>query len=376
VRKKLALLLALVALAGGGAAGAWWMQPRGPRAPLPARPPDDDLQLLVSLFDASEPREPPHDRLASAAGELVLARARDGAVLAFPADGGAPRTVASLDGPAWGLAIAGGTLFLSTSIRARSGDGRRAGSTSALPPVGGPAPSTGATGSGPRAAVVRVALAGGPPRVVTEALAHPRALASDGHWVFAVDVDASEAGLLRHSTIVRLSADGGPPWVLARSEGEVDRLALDGANLYWADPLDGAIRAVPKAGGETRTLAAERGLPEQLVLSGDALAWVERRSETVFTMPASGGTPRAIAQDFAGFASLVVDRRGAWWTPTSAADGRYRVLFAPLAGGDSQLAGDSAEPIDALASDGVHLYWARDGEVSRADAPPSPANGR
>jgi hypothetical protein len=363
LRKNLALLLALVVLAAGGVGVAWWMQPRGPIAPLPARPPDDDLSLLVSLYDASEPREHPHDRLASTpmirprsgeagdvpSGELVLARARDGAVLAFPADGGAPRTLATLDGPAWNLAIAGGTVFLST---------------------------TRATDAAPRGAIVRVALAGGPTHVVSDALAHPRAIASDGRSVFAVDVDASEAGLLRRSTIVRVPADGGQPSILARSDGEIDRLALDAANLYWADPLDGAIRTVPKAGGEPRTLAAERGLPEQLVLSGDTLAWVERRSETVFTMPASGGSPRAVAQDFAGFANLVVDRRGAWWTPTSAADGRYRVLSAPLAGGDSQLAGDSAEPVDALASNGVHLYWARNGEVSRADATPSPAESR
>jgi hypothetical protein len=348
LRKKLALLLALVAIVTGGVGVAWWLQPRGPIAPLPVRPPDDDLQLLVSLHDASEPRERPRDGLAAVPGELVLARARDGAVLAFPADGGAPRTVANLGGPAWGLAIASGAVFLSTERT---------------------------TDAAPRAAVVRVPLAGGPTRVVTDSLAHPRALASDGRSVFAVDVDASEAGLLRRSTIVRIAADGGPTAVLARSDGEIDRLALDAANLYWADPLDGAIRAVPKAGGEPRTLAAERGLPEQLVVSGDTLAWVERRSETVFTMPASGGSPRAVAQDFAGFAGLVVDRRGAWWTPTSAADGRYRVLFAPLAGGDSELAGDSAEPVDALASDGVHLYWARNGEVSRADTAALPAQG-
>jgi hypothetical protein len=348
VRRTLLLLLALVAVVAGGAAVAWWLQPRGPIAPLPATPPDDDLPLLVALHDASEPLEHARDRLVLAPGirprsgeELVLARARDSMVLAFPADGGAPRRIARLDGPAWDIAIAGEALFLSTS----------------------------------RGAVLRVALAGGAPRVVTQALAHPRVLASDGHWVFVVDVDASEAGLLRRSAIVRLSADGGPPSVLARSDGVIDRLALDDANLYWADALEGAIRAVPKAGGDVRTLAAERGLPEQLVLSGGALTWVERRRETLFTMPASGGVPHAIAQDFGGFASLVVDRRGAWWTSEAAADGRYHVVTVPPGGGDSRPAGDSAEPIEALASDGAHLYWARGGEVSRVDAVASAEDG-
>jgi hypothetical protein len=341
LRKNLALLLTLVVLTAGGVGVAWWLQPRGPIAPLPVRPPDDDLQLLIALHDASEPLERPRDRLAAARGELVLVRASDRRVVAFPTDGGAPRTLARLDDPAWGVALAGGSLFLSTA----------------------------------RGAVVRVGLGGGAPHVVTDALANPRALASDGPSIFVVDVDAREAGLLRHSAIVRISADGSPASVLARSDGVVDSLALDGANVYWADPLDGAIRAVPKAGGEIRTLAAERGLPEQLVLSGDTLTWVERRSESLFTMPTSGGIPHVVAEDFAGFANLVVDRRGAWWMSEGAVDGRYRVLTVPVGGGDSQPAGDSAEPIDALASDGVHLYWARNGEVSRADATPSSADG-
>jgi hypothetical protein len=338
-----------VALAGGGAAVAWWMQPSAPPRSLPARPPDDDLALLVSLHDASEPRERPRDLLVAAGGQLVLARARDDTLVAFPAAGGPPRTVARLDGPAWGLVLAERTLWLSTTRTSEAG---------------------------PRGAVVRVPLSGAPPRIVSEALAHPRAIASDGRWVFVVDVDESEAGLLRRSTIVRLAAEGGPPSVLARSDAEVAGVALDDANVYWADPLDGTIRTVPKAGGDARSLASERGLPEQLVVSGDTLVWVERRSESVWTMRTSGGAPRAVAQDFAGFANLVADRRGVWWTSEGAVDGRYRVLSAPLAGGDSRPAGDSAEPIDALATDGAHLYWARNGQVSGADAPASAEDRR
>jgi hypothetical protein len=333
LRKKLTPLLVLAALVAAGAFVAWWMQPEPPRAALPSKPPDDDLVMLASLLDAGEPREPAHDQLVAGGGAVYLARASDHTIVATPAGGGAPRTLARLDGPAGGMALAGGALWLST-----------------------------ASGS-----LVSVPVAGGPPRVVAKGLSRPRAVASDGHWVFVVDSEAGEAGLLRTSAVVRVPVEGGAPVVVGRCEGDVTGIALDDANAYWADEFDGTIVAAPKAGGEPRSLVTGRGLPEQLVASGDALYWVERRSETVWTMPKAGGTARAIAQDFAGFAHLVVDPRGVWWATEAPEAGRFRVLTAPARGGESAPASDAVDAIDALASDGEHLYWARGGEASRVE---------
>jgi hypothetical protein len=361
LRKNLTLLAALAALVGAGGAVAWWMRPEPPRAALPAKPPDDDIAMVASLLDGSEPREAAHDRLAAYAGSLYLARASDRAILATPADGGAARVVAHLDGPAWGMAVAAGGVWLSTARaddagpappeRGRTGDG-----TSPAPP------ERGRTGK-----VVRVPLEGGAPRVVADGLHRPRALASDGRWVFVVDSEAGDGGLLRASTIVRVPAEGGAPVVVARCEGDVTGIALDDANAYWADEFDGTIVAVPKAGGEPRSLATGRGLPEQVVAYGDALYWVERRSETVVAMPRAGGPPRHVVQDFAGFSHLVVDERGVWWATEAPEAGRFRVLRAPPSGGEPSPASEAVDGIDALASDGAHLYWARNGEVSRVD---------
>lgn len=332
-------MLALAAAVGGAGSLAWWMQP-APHVALPATPPDDDLQMVAALIEAGEPRDRPRDLLVAGSGELVLARASDNSLVATPARGGAARTVARLDGPAWGMALADGALWLST---------------------------TRAQDAGARGAVVKAPLAGGALRVIADGLVRPRALASDGRWVFVVDVDASEGGLLQKSVLLRLPVDGGSSSVVARCESEVTGIALDETNAYWADRFEGTIASVPKAGGEPRALATERGLPEQLVVHGDALYWVERRSETVWTMPKAGGAPRTIAQDFAGFASLVVDARGVWWSSEQAIEGRFRVLTAPRSGGESSLASETVGPIDALASDGAHLYWARGGEVSRVE---------
>jgi hypothetical protein len=338
LRKNLTRLALLVALVGTGALVAWWMRPRPPRVALPATPPDDDLEMLAAIFDAGAPHEPSHDLLVAGAGELYLARSSDDTIVAVPRSGGPPRTIARLEGPIWGMALADGALWLTT---------------------------TRLTDTHARGAVERIPVAGGAPTVVAEGLARPRAIASDGRWVFVVDVDASEPGLLHRSAIVRLPAAGGPPVIVGRCEGEVTGVLLDDANVYWANRFDGTIVAAPKAGGDPRSLATERGLPEQLVESGGDLYWVERRSETVWSMPKAGGGPRTIVQDFAGFANLVVDARAIWWTSEAAVAGRFRVLTAPAAGGDATPASEAVDGIDALASDGTHLYWARGGEVSR-----------
>jgi hypothetical protein len=350
VRKNLPALLALAALVGAGALVAWWMRPEAPPVALPAKPPVDDLEMLTALFDGGAPREPAHDLLVAGAEELYLARANDGTIVAVPKTGaGIPRKVAQLPGVARGMALAEGALWVSTTRDTAADGGHVA--------AGG--------------AVLRVPLAGGAPSVVADGLASPHAIASDGRAVFVVDVDAREPGLLRSSVIERIPASGGKPAAIGRCEGEVTALALDDASVYWADPFDGTIVAAPKAGGDRRSLAVERGLPEELTLHGGALYWVERRSETVWTMPAAGGTPRPIVQDFAGFANLVVDDRGVWWVSEAPLAGRFRVLTIAAAGSESSPASEAVEAIDALASDGAHLFWARGGEVSRVPALPA-----
>jgi len=301
---------------------------------------DDDLELLSTIADAAAPGEPAHepvrDRLVAGPGpDVYLARASDRAVLAVPKAGGAPRVLARLDEPASALAVGGGALWI-----------------------------------GSRHAILKLPLAdGGAPAVVARGLAGPRSVASDGTWTFVVDVDASRGGMLPRSTIVRLPADGGPPAVVGRATGDVEDVALGDANVYWADALEGTIVAAPEAGGEPRAIATERGLPGEVVVAGGDLYWVERRSESVWTMPAAGGAPRRMTQDFAGFADLVADARGVSWRTEAAVDGAFRVLTAPRAGGDAVPASVAARGIDALAGDGEHLYWSRDGVVSRVLAP-------
>jgi hypothetical protein len=324
-----AVLLGVLVAAG---LGAWWLFAEDRRPALPAMAPHDDLDLVTALLDGAT-AEPPRDVLLAGADELYLARGSDTKVAAVAKKGGATRTLAVLDGPAHGMALAGGALWVTT-----------------------------------RHAIEKVPIAGGEPQVVAGGLARPRAVASDGTWVFVVDVDPDRKGMTHASAVARLPAAGGEPTVLGRSDGEITDLAVDDANVYWADRLEGNLVAVPKTGGAPRVLAGDRGLPGSLVVAGDALTWVEKRSESLWTMPKAGGPPRQLAQDFAGFANLVADARGVFWTNEAAVDGAFRVLTVGKTGEEEPVSA-AVDGVDALASDGERVYWERNGVPSLVQRP-------
>lgn len=315
-----------------GVMGAWWFYAGEKPAAIPAAAPHDDLDLVTALLDGA-PAEPPRDVLLAGGDELYEARASDGKVVAVAKKGGEVRTLAPLDAPAHGMALAGGALWVTTGK-----------------------------------SVVKVLVAGGQPPVVVARLARPSAIASDGTWVFVVDVDPSRQGMTHASAVVRIPAAGGEPTVLGKSEGEIVNVALDDARVYWADRLDGSLVSVAKTGGAPHVLATDRGLPGFVAVEGDALTWVEQRSESLWTMPKAGGAPRRLAQDFAGFANVVVDARGVFWTNEAAVEGLFHVLTVGKTG-DVDTVSAAVDGVDALASDGERLFWDRGGAVSAVEGP-------
>jgi hypothetical protein len=312
----------------GAAAAAWWIWGRETHAPLPATSPTDDLELVAGLLDGAT-TEPPHDLLVAGRDERYLARAGDRTLVAFGADGGAPRTLATLDAPAQGMALASDALWVTAGH-----------------------------------AVEKVPLTGGTPVVLASGFARPRAVAADGRSVFVVDVEAGGGGLTHASSILRVPAAGGDRAPLGRSEGEVTNVALDDDTVYWADRLEGSIVAVPKRGGSPRLLASDRGLPGAIAVDADTLFWIEKRSESLWAIPKAGGPPRQLTQDFAGFANVIVTATGVAWTNEAAVDGSFRVLAVAKTGGDVTAVSQPVDSIDALATDGAHLFWARAGAVS------------
>jgi len=333
-RASTPLLLSALGVAVLGGVAAWWLfsAPEAPRAPR--TPAVDDLQMLAALTDGST-TAPPADVLVAGLAEAYLASASDRTVVALPADGGPPRTLAHLDAPAWAMALAGRTLWLTA-----------------------------------REQIVKIPLDRSEPSVLACGIGRPRALAADARWVFVVDVAPSLNGLTRASTIVRVDAATGDTKVLGRSGGEVTNVAIDDDAVYWADRLDGSIVAAPKDGGEPRALVTDRGLPGAIAVAGDALVWVEKRSESIWTMPKAGGVPRRLVQDFAGFANVAVDAHGVYWSNEAAVDGAFRVLGVTLAGADEATPLTPAvASIEAVATDGTRLLWEHGGQVESVKRP-------
>lgn len=329
---KGALFGLLAALVVGGLA-AWWAlggSERPARAPVTVTG-NDDLDLVMGLLDGAA-TEPPRDVLVATPGERYLARASDRSVIAVGGEGGAARTLAVLEAPARAMALSEGALWI-------------------------------AAGRG----ITKVPVGGGAATTVASGLQRPHAVAAGGGAVFFVDVEPARGGLTHASVVARVPASGGERTVLGRADGEVSNLALDDANVYWADRLEGTLVAAPRSGGPSRVLASDRGLPGEVAADADALYWVEKRSESLWTMPKAGGAPRQLTQDFAGFANLLVDARGVVWTNEAAIDGAFRVLLLPRDGGDVRPASEPVEAIDALASDGATLWWDRGGAVARVD---------
>jgi hypothetical protein len=325
LRKAVPVVLLGVLLAS--AIGVWWIFGGEKQPALPAPSPHDDLDLVTALLDGAA-SEPPRDVLLAGIDELYVARANDGFVVAIGKKSGTAHTLASLREPAHGMALAGGALWVTTSH-----------------------------------AVEKVPVAGGEPQRAASGLARPRAIASDGTWLFVVDVDPDRRGMTHGSAVVRIPAAGGEPTVLGKSEGEIANVALDDANVYWADRLDGSLVSIPKAGGAPHVLATDRGLPGFVAVQGDAVTWVEQRSESLWTMPKTGGPPRRLVQDFAGFANVVVDPRGVFWTNEAAVEGVFHVLTVGPAG-DAETVSAAVDGVDALASDGERLFWDRNGVIA------------
>jgi hypothetical protein len=331
-RPALLGLAALVAIA----IASWLLFARAREArEAQSRVVEGDLEMLARIVDGSAIPAVPHDRLVLGASSAYVLLAAAGVIESVPPSGAEVVVLGRVPPPTLDMALGGDSLWV-----------------------------TGGVG------VTRVPLDGAPTSLVAAGLARPRAIASDGRWVFVVDVDTAPTGMLQASRVVKIATSGGAPAVIGSYQGEVTNVALDGTIAYWADRLEGTILAVPESGGEPHALAHDRGLPGQVLVDAKSIYWVEKRSESLWKMPKEGGAPLQLAQDFAGFAHGVVHGESIAWVNEAAADGGFRVLSVPVAGGEVRTVSATVDAIDALASDGAHLYWLRGGAVSEVPQEP------
>jgi hypothetical protein len=190
--------------------------------------------------------------------------------------------------------------------------------------------------------VWRVPAGGGAAALVASAMGPLAGIAADATSLYAT----TAAGVLKSPL------DGGVFTTLATIPGQRDatRPVLDEQNVYFADPVLGAVYRVSKDGGDVTTLASGLGGVEALALAGTAL--YVAAGYVVVKIPASGGPPVTLGTAAgAEVLALTVDDSGVYFTSSGV------VWTLPLAGGTPVALVTDDGDLDAIATNDAALFW-------------------
>jgi hypothetical protein len=182
-----------------------------------------------------------------------------------------------------------------------------------------------------------------------------------------IGVVADELGLAwsavegRTSIVVAADPDGGNRRILAADPDGVKELVGGGQHLYW---LSGTgVRRVLREGGPIEALATFDALTAHgLIRDSEALYWVQPEAGSegslVISLPLSGGEPRAVTGDLWRIHALATDGLHLYW-----ANSHLEVKRAPRGGGTPEFVYATRGAADraALALAGDTVYVAFDG---------------
>jgi hypothetical protein len=151
------------------------------------------------------------------------------------------------------------------------------------------------------------------------------------------------------------------PSTLAARQAYPKAIAIDGANVYWANygsGSDGSIVAVSKTGGAPIVLAAGQASPTDLAVRGTYVYWTNQGDGTVMralTTTANSGEQIAFGQS--NPTGIKVDDTNVYWTNGGvSADGTLNK--APLGGGAASAIASNLFDPGYFAVDAVNAYLA------------------
>ena len=152
-------------------------------------------------------------------------------------------------------------------------------------------------------------------------------------------------------------------------------IAVDKANVYFADDTGGTVMSVPIGGngannggndagddgrnnaaddgGLPTTLASGQERPYALAVDATNVYWVNNvAAGSVMKVPIGGGTPTTLASGQMDPFGLAIDSTAAYWTT---ADGM--IGSVPLAGGTPTTVASAQDNPQGIAVDSTSLYW-------------------
>jgi hypothetical protein len=189
-----------------------------------------------------------------------------------------------------------------------------------------------------------------PPVVIASAQQRPVALVVNETSIYWMNAGGGTSPL-PVGTVMSAPLAGGPATTLASDPNGAGPIALDGTNVYWADPA--ALMKVPLGGGSPTQVASV--LPwgaNAFTVSPTSVYWTSQNPMGVSQVPLTGGSPTVLSTDQSPV-GIAVDATDVYWC-----DGVGSVMKMPLDGGTPvTLASVKGLPCAQLTVDAANVYW-------------------
>jgi hypothetical protein len=187
----------------------------------------------------------------------------------------------------------------------------------------------------------------------------------DVYWI--ADVEQNK---VRRSSLMHLEKNGGKPTLVASSAtSRLLSVVLDDTSVYWV--MGGAVMRAPKSGGSPAVVLGGQASADAVAVDGTdvyvSCAGTEAKQYAdgaVLAVSKKGGAPRVLAAGSPHASNVQVDASGVYWQSAAG------VMKAPRAGGPATVLAPLTAPIDDMALDDAHVYFAAhkgpsDGTIAR-----------